>query len=144
MVQKKQKQIDTPHKNSNPSELSELESSDSSESVQFTQVAASYSGPLPPSSAFEQYENVHAGSAIRILDMAEKEQSHRIDWEMTTLNANHKHQNRGQYFGLITAILCIVGACYMATIDQPWPAAILAGASVIGLVRAFVDRRKLD
>ena len=47
MVQKKQKQIDTPRKNSNPSELSELESSDSSESVQFTQVATSCSGPIP-------------------------------------------------------------------------------------------------
>ena len=40
--------------------------------------AMSFVGPLPPPTMYREYENVHAGSAERILAMAEKEQNHRI------------------------------------------------------------------
>ena len=43
-----------------------------------------YSGPLPPAEQFAAYESILPGSAERILQMAEKQQSHRMqlvpDW----------------------------------------------------------------
>ena len=43
--------------------------------------AMSFVGPLPPPTMYREYENALAGSAERILVMAEKEQNHRIAWE---------------------------------------------------------------
>lgn len=58
------------------------------ESVRLAAIQQSqYSGPLPPPALYQEFEKVLPGSAERILAMAEKEQSHRHEWEGVALNA---------------------------------------------------------
>ena len=70
------------------------------------------------------------------MEMAQQEQKHRMNWEMTYLNAEIKNQQQGQVFGLLAAILCIGGAMLLGYVGEVWPAVVLAGASMIGVVRA--------
>lgn len=74
--------------------------------------------------------------------MAEKEQNHRIAWETTYLRARNSHHTLGQILGFASVIVCVTGAVIMAYLEQPWPASILGGFSIINLVREFVKRRK--
>ena len=85
MPNKNPKQIDAPQPED--SELSELK--DSEENVSITAVGSAYSGPLPAPATIKKYENILPGSAERIFKMAEKEQAHRIDWEITHLKKNY-------------------------------------------------------
>ncbi len=75
--------------------------------------AASFSGPLPPPSMLESYEKTIAGSADRILRMAEKEQDHRIDWENTALQGNISYFNtkEGSEFSLFNIDNWYIGRC---------------------------------
>lgn len=58
---------------------------DSQNSVMFTSTQQ-WTGPLPPPSILQQYENVCPGSAERILRSMEKEQYHRHDMARETLD----------------------------------------------------------
>ena len=108
IVSKKQKPIDTSKTaDSDLSESNDLEDSKQLKSVQIQ--AVSYEGPLPLPTGFQQYESVHPGSAIAILEMAEKEQNHRIAWETTYLRARNSHHTLGQIRGFASVIVCICG-----------------------------------
>ena len=94
----KQKPTDTGKTADN--DLSESNGSEDSKQLKCVQIqAASYEGPLPPPTTFQQYESVHPGSANAILKMAKKEQNHRIAWEATYLKARISHHTLGQYLG---------------------------------------------
>lgn len=58
--------------------------------------AASFNGPLPPPILFEHYNQVLPGSAERILQLTENEQSHRQQWETSVLDAQKSDIRRGQ------------------------------------------------
>lgn len=53
---------------------------------------------------YREYESVLAGSAERILAMAEKEQDHRITWETTEQSASKQEAKRGQWLGFAIAV----------------------------------------
>ncbi len=110
--------------------------------LQIAELRASYSGPLPPSAAFRSYEEVMPGAAKDIMEMAQQEQKHRMNWEITYLNAEIANQQHGQMFGLLAAVLCIGGTVFLGYVGEVWPAVVLAGASMIGVVRAFIGRNK--
>ena len=74
--------------------------------------------------------------------MAQQEQKHRMNWETTNLNAEFKIQQLGQVFGFMVAALCISGAMLLGYVGEVWPAVVLAGASMTGVVRAFIGRDK--
>ena len=65
-----------------------------------------YSGPLPPSSEFAQYEQILSGAAQRILTLAEKEAEHRHITENKLL----KSVERGQIFAFFAYF--VVACCY--------------------------------
>ena len=48
--------------------------------------ASYFSGPQPPPEILAQYEAVCPGWAVRLLEMGEREQLHRIEVEKTTLS----------------------------------------------------------
>lgn len=104
--------------------------------------SASFSGPLPPPSMFGEYDRVLSGSAERILRMAEKEQDHRTKWETKALAGEIRQEQYGQWFGLLIAVLCIVGVVYLATNGQTIVASILAGTSALGLARHFIQGKR--
>lgn len=101
--------------------------------------AASFSGPLPPSQMYREYEDVVPGSGERILKMAEDQQAHRIQWERTAISEESRATTRGQWFGFIVALACIGSAVYLAVSGEAWVAGILGGVGGIGLVGHFVN-----
>ena len=103
--------------------------------------AASFSGPLPPPSMYGEYDRVLPGSAERILEMAEREQAHRVAMEGTALQASTKDSKLGQYFGFSLALLCIGGGIYLATQGQTIAAIALIVASASGLAGRFLMNR---
>ena len=103
--------------------------------------ARSFKGPLPPPSLFRQYDETLPGSAERIMQLSEKEQSHRHQWDNKALEYEGKEVIYGQWFGFILGILGISGGIFCAYIDQPWVAAVLVGTSLAGIVTAFIKGR---
>ena len=72
-----------------------------------------YSGPIPHPDHLEKYEKILSGSANRILGMAENQSIHRQNIENKLLEAEIKYKNKGQNFGFIISIICIVGGIVM-------------------------------
>ena len=81
------------------------------------------------------------GSAERILERAEKEQVHRMNWETAALGADIRQEQYGQWFGLLIAILCTGSAVYLAMNGQIIVAGILAGISALGAGRFIQGKR---
>ena len=135
---------DLSSKTSVPTENNEAESSQQLDQLQLqiAELRASYSGPLPPPAAFRSYEEVMPGAAKNIMEMAQQEQKHRMNWETTYLNAEIKNEKQGQVFGFMVAALCISGAMLLGYVGEVLPAVVLAGASMTGVVRAFIGRNK--
>ena len=135
---------DLPSKTSVQTDNNEAEASQGLDQLQLqiAELRASYSGPLPPPAAFSSYEEVMPGAAKNIMEMAQQEQKHRMNWETTYLNAEIGNQQQGQIFGFLAAVLCIGGTVFLGYVGEVWPAVVLAGASMIGVVRAFIGRNK--
>ncbi len=72
-----------------------------------------YSGPIPHPDHLEKYEKILSGSANRILGMAENQSIHRQNIENKLLEAEIKYKNKGQNFGFIISIICIIGGIVM-------------------------------
>lgn len=72
-----------------------------------------YSGPIPHPDHLEKYEKILSGSANRILGMAESQSIHRQNIENKLLEAEIKYKNKGQNFGFIISIICIIGGIVM-------------------------------
>jgi uncharacterized membrane protein len=120
----------------------------------------SFEGPIPPPAALQQYEAIVPGAAERILAMAEEESRHRRQQEAIANQANVDAQKRqlqiaeqqtksvfqsdaaGQLFGFIVSAGCVSGSIFLAYINQPWVASVLAGLPLAGIIRALRERQK--
>lgn len=104
--------------------------------------AASFVGPLPPPSMYKAYDEVHPGSANRILTMAKKEQDQRINFENTALQATIKNDSKAQLFGFILGVLYIGGLIFLAMNGNQIVASSFA--FVIGLfaLKSFFEKKK--
>jgi uncharacterized membrane protein len=114
--------------------------------VQQTTLAASFSGPLPPPSTLERYEQVVPGAAERLITMAERNQSHRHALETAAVHHEIQIANRGQISAALVALASIGAGTYIASLGQT-----VAGTGLIGGVIATIaiahlkthhDRRK--
>ncbi len=86
-----------------------------------------YSGPLPPPEMMRAYENVHPGSADRILTLAEHEQKQRAFYE-----------NRGLLFGFIAALALIALSAYVVSLGFAWQSVGVVIGSIAGTAGTFV------
>ena len=127
-------------------------------------VQASWSGPLPPPGALQQYDAVAPGAANRILVMAENVQQHEIDLEkaasaredMTlsladkTLTSDVSQSKRGLWFAFIIALLVIGLGAFLIFLGKEilglavtlTPLAALAGLFVYGTESRKAERRR--
>lgn len=96
-----------------------------------------FSGPLPHPKHFERYECILAGSADRILSMAEREQKHR-HFQANLANA---YPYIGMIAGLLLASACIAAGFALALQGQLGGAALVLGVPVLGMVGWFVKAR---
>ncbi len=111
-----------------------------------------HSGPLPPPEQLADYEKISAGLAIRIVEMAEKQQNHGMEMDLKLSNASItdrikttdaaiKDQTRGMNVGafLLFVILCF--ALISGLNDQTIVAGLFLGAAVLNAIGLFVHGR---
>jgi hypothetical protein len=90
------------------------------------------SGPLPPPSELEKIDQIIPWGADRLLRMAEKEQTHRIE-----------DARRGQYLGWSLAAGAVIAAAVVSLCHGPWQVSVaLVGIPVLGAVHALIQGRK--
>lgn len=77
-----------------------------------------YAGPIPHPDHLRQYEEIVEGSADRLIKMAENQSEHRRNQEDNILNAEIKNVNRGQIFGFILLMTCLIGGFILIAFDK--------------------------
>ena len=104
--------------------------------------AASFKGPLPPPILFEHYDQVLPGSAERILQLTEKEQSHRQQWETSVLDAQKSDIRRGQWMGFGLGVCGIVAALVCAFLDRPYIGVASLATVIAGIATSILSKRQ--
>ena len=98
------------------------------------------SGPLPIPEELAAYNEIIPGAAERILQMAEDEQNFRHDISKDTNTSTFSAIKRGQIFALIISIVCVSGTVLLGYFDQPWPATVLGGASLVSITKILIEQ----
>lgn len=99
-----------------------------------------YSGPLPPASELAAYKKVMADAPERIVAMAEKEQSHRHDYDIRMLNAGRIEGLLGQIFAFVIVLAFLAASIYLAMNNHEWVAVAIVG--IIATLAAIFYLRK--
>lgn len=115
-----------------------------------TVTAKHYSGPIPPAEVAEGYERLVPGATARILAMAENQQAHRIAQESAVNQSNIISQQaaddrlaRGQWMAYSLALVGLGLSAALIFLGHPLVGTGFAGATLVGLVGAFlIDRSK--
>ena len=114
-------------------------------------IAASqtFSGPLPPPSAFREYEEILPGAAERILALAEqnararREQSaEQMRLAQAALDVDNAQSNRGTLFGFFLSLGLLVVALVLALEGATWPAVAAAVSQLAPIFAVLVPRAR--
>jgi uncharacterized membrane protein len=98
-----------------------------------------WSGPLPPPGALQQFDQIIPNGADRILKMVEAEQAHRISHDQKLLSAMAGDTKRGQWIGGAISATSIAGAIVSILLHaHPTVSIALIGVPVLGMIRAIV------
>ena len=92
-------------------------------------IQSEFSGPIPPPSIINGYEEVVPGSADRIIRMAEKQSEHRQHMEEIMIKTEARDSLLGILFAFILGIGCIV-ASIVIVIAVPENAGAISGALI--------------
>jgi uncharacterized membrane protein len=102
-----------------------------------------YTGPMPPPELLRGYEVVVAGSAERIVKMAEQEQQFRHEMTRAAVQGGMSGVKRGQLFALMVVAIMTVASVICAALDQAVVASVLGGGTLVSLVAAFLGQQIL-
>ncbi len=95
-------------------------------------------GPLPNPQELADYDKVIPGSAERILAASEKQAKHRIALEQQTVAAQNLQSGRGQLYGFVIAIVCLVFAFITIIAGHDVAGTIMGSIDLVALVTVFV------
>ncbi len=95
-------------------------------------------GPLPPPAALNEYKDVVADGAERIVSMVEQQTIHRMKMEEMIVESDLRLAQRGQWIGLAVVLAVLAIAGYMAYLGATTAAAVVAGIDLVGLAAVFV------
>jgi len=116
--------------------------------VQTAQVAT-FSGPLPPPSLLQGYDDIQPGFAERIVRMAEGEADHRRQMEHKALDAdihsNHKDHTEirmGQWLAFAIVIIMAGIGGYLAMHGKEIAGSVFGGPAIVSIVGAFLKKEK--
>ena len=84
------------------------------------------------------------GAAERILQMAEKNQSHQIAMESSALKASKRDARTGQIFALIITLMALALAAFMVSQGSPWVGGLIGVSAVGTLALAFLKGNSKD
>lgn len=102
-------------------------------------IAEHHKGPLPSSRQLAEYEKILPGLAERIVQMSEKEQTHRHHCDDSFVKAQTLPPLRGQWFGV--AIMVLLVACAMVALmiaQSVWGAALFLTPAAIAVSTALI------
>lgn len=137
---------------SDPLKGTDVLSSESDDSIQTVEISdtavqaivqiasKSHRGPIPDPESFERYEKCLAGSADRILKMAEKEQDARLIQTPIDRKREYKGRLWGQSYGFASLILMMGCATVIAVLCKSSGAYVLAGAMVAAPLLNHVEK----
>ncbi|PWJ49371.1 DUF2335 domain-containing protein [Faecalicatena contorta] len=94
-------------------------------------IRSEFSGPIPPPSIIQGYEEVLPGSADRILGMAEKQSSHRQELETMMVKAESRDSLLGVVFAFALGFSCIIAGVVIVILVPKNSGAI--SASILGM-----------
>jgi uncharacterized membrane protein len=97
-----------------------------------------YSGPIPPPSMLEKYNQVIPGSAERILKMAEEQAEHRRVLEKTAIRSDVRNSTLGIICALVISLGVLFLAYYAIRMNQPTAGTIIGAIGLGSLVGTFV------
>lgn len=106
--------------------------------VEMRMEAYSYRAPVPPPPMLRGYEDVVLGSAKQIMDDAHGQTVHRQGLESKQLDAAIANSKRGQWFGLIIAVLVISVGTLLILLDKSAQGLALILPGLAALVSAFI------
>jgi uncharacterized membrane protein len=101
-----------------------------------------HAGPIPPPEVIEGYEKVLAGSANRIIKMAENEQTHRQKLERRNQLFQTGLISIGQLFAFLMGMSGIAGGVYLVKNDKSIAGFGVFFTSLSALVGIFLYNRK--
>lgn len=122
-----------------------------SSSIKHLQVAqvSSFSGPLPPPSLLQGYEDIQPGFAERIVIMAEGESKHRREQEEKALNAdiklNHKdftERRVGQCMAFSIVLIMAGFGAYLALHGKELAGSVFGGPAIVSIIGAFLQKKE--
>ena len=106
---------------------------------------ASWTGPLPTPADFHRYDATLPGAANRILQLAERQQSHRHNMEAgaleiarTTIVSDSRRGYLGIILGFVIAMIGLLGGIFLVALGRGGFGLTLGLASLAGLVAVFV------
>jgi len=98
----------------------------------------SMSGPLPPPETLKMYDMVQPGLAERIVLMAERQSSHRMELEKIVIGGNSNRANWGLVLGFVIALLFLGSGTYLISENHDWAGSSIITVTVGTLVGAFI------
>lgn len=108
------------------------------------QLTVTHSGPIPPPSVLEAYNQCIPDGANRIMLMAEAQSAHRIKIEQAVIQSQQDQSVLGQRFAFILAVMALGLTGYLAAINQPWVAGTVSSTTIAGLVTAFLRSKAIQ
>lgn len=100
--------------------------------------ASAFFSPIPPPEILAGYEGILAGSANRILTMAENQSAHRQKMETKVTDNDVLMSRLGLACAFALGLIGLVGGSYVETIVKNGAGAAIAGTSLAGLTWVFV------
>ena len=115
-------------------------------------VEASWTGPLPPPQALQQYDEILPGAADRIFRMAEERHRHQIEQEMAAIElekdallsvdkniaAEHSRSKLGLVFAFVIALAGIGTGAWLTAIGKAGFGVAFVLGPLVGLAAVFV------
>lgn len=98
----------------------------------------SHSGPLPSPETLAGYSSLIPNGADRIMQMAEKQQEHRMQMEKSVIKSQMAQSNIGQFLAFFIGLAALGASTYCIVTGHEWSGSILGLGGLTSLVTAFI------
>lgn len=105
-------------------------------------ISKTHIGPLPDPETLERYSEIIPDGANRVMDMAEKQQNHKINIENKIVTGQLQQSNLGQIFAFIIGMSFLGGGVYCIINGHEWGGSIIGVGGLTSLVTAFIQGKK--
>lgn len=97
---------------------------------------------MPAPDDVQRYDELVPNGAERLFAEWEAESAHRRKSERRALSAEIFERIGSRVMAFLFALGALGTTAYCASIDQPWPAAVIGGGTLVAVVAAMIYKRK--